>query len=677
MEPHELRAAEIFRHLARSGAPASSDALARQLGVSARTVKSAMPTARRFARERGARLASSRGVGHWLEFDDVAAVEAALLQLDVQLAGSPDQRWSRAWQTTQVLPWILERPGSFTLPELAAASYRSPSALRASLPSIRSYLSGYGLSLVPDGTAALRVSGPELNRRWCLVSLLASPYHHAENLYQRFPTQTMHVDPDAFGAIRHALLDVLREHRFRLMDEHSQLVAQYLYVAARRRRAGQRPPADDGFGARLDAFAVHGVAAAVLERVGQLLAGATNAAPPAGSERDALAMLLVLHEDAGAPPPDSWPAIRAGELADLVAARLDAVVGLRWWGAAEQRRGLISALVPVALREWLGWLRMGPSSAVLHHDRLGTSPLAEGLARHASAALAGAGLTLGEPAISALASRLAAMIAGLPSPFTPRRIAVCATSGMSGAEVLRRRLLSAFPAGTFASIDVAELYELRARPAETLDAVVLDYPEFSYRYVWPHARLRQGWPSPFDPTLMRVIYPGLGVSGLVTRAGLVVRVFPAFTAGSRAEIAAGLALRFGASPEEVGALQPFILDALTGRVLGHTHIVVLDARDAAAQAVELFALASPLTDKMGKEVTHVLCLRIDHRGDTTLLKVVEELAHRLCFDTDALAAFQADPSPATIAALTEPGLFGDATFAAAQPCDQSSQASPS
>ncbi len=679
MEPHELRAAEIFRHLARTQAPASSATLAQQLGVSPRTIKSAMPTVRRFARERGARVASSRGVGHWLEIDDAASVEAAILQLDVQLAGSPDQRWSRAWQTTQLLPWILGRPGDFTLGELASASYRSASALRTSLPSIRSYLEGYGLRLVAHGASGFGVEGPELNRRWCLVSLLASPYHHAENLYRSFPTQTLPVDPDTFTAIRHALLDVLREHSFRLMDEHSQLVAQYLYVAARRRGAGgPSPRAHTGTDPQLETFAAHHVAAVVLDRVAALgQPGADLLRDDPTAEQDALATLLVLHEDAAAPPAGSWPAARADALADIVAERLDAIGGLHWWRAPQRRPDLVSALVPIALRERLGWLQMGPSNAVLHHDRLGTSPLGEGLARHAAAALSGAGLTLGEPAVSALASRLAAQVCTVAMPFTPRRVAVCTTSGLTGAQVIRSRLLRGFPTGTFASIEVAELYELRTRAPDDLDAVVLDYPEFSFRYHWPHARLRQGWPAAaHGPLLRRVIHPGLRIAERVEAAGLVLRVFAGFNAGTRAEIAAGLALRFGSSPDEVAALQPFILDSLTGRVLGHTLVVVMDPRGATRRAVELFALASPLTDKLGLEVSHVLCLSIDYAGDTALLRIMEELAHRLCFDASAAAAFAADPSPATVAALTAPGLFGDMTIVD-QSCDHSSQASPS
>lgn len=670
MEPDELRAAEIFRILARTDAASSSTDLATRLSISPRTVKSCMPTVRRFARERGARLTSSRGVGYWLEVDDRAALEAAVLQLDVQLAGSPDQRWSRAWQTTQLLQWILTREGDFTLGELAAASFRSASALRASLPGIREYLEGYALGLVARGTGGFGVTGAELNRRWCLVSLLASPYHHAENLYREYPTQAYRVDPELFGPLRHALLDALRAAGHPLMDENSQLLAQYLYMTLRRRAQGH--PMDDHAEDRavVRRFPAYDVAGDVLDRLGAW----HDVGDDDEDERTAVAMLLLMLEDA---TPAACPALddpelgpRIDELTDLVGGALDDLLHVRLWDGGRRRRQLAAALAPVAVRERFGWLGMGPSSAVLHHDRLGTSPLAEGLARHAGRALAGAGLSLGEPVTSALASKLATIVGGIRLPFTPRRVAVCTTSGLNGAAVLRERMLNAFDPRIFATIETAELYELRGRDRADFDAVVLDYPEFSYRYDWPHVRLRQAWPSPADEELMeRVVHPGLGLEEALAATGLVTQVFRGFGAQSRTEIAAGLALRFGGTPDQVSRLQPIILQGLAGRVLGQSLVVVLNPRDGVREALELYELASPLTDKLGKEVTHVLCLSVDYRGQETLLRVVEEFAHRLCFDRAAMAAFQDAPTTATLARIAAPGLIGSILPTARTPAD--------
>ena len=83
-----------------------------------------------------------------------------------------------------------------------------------------------------------------------------------------------------------------------------------------------------------------------------------------------------------------------------------------------------------------------------------------------------------------VANQILLTIISIPYTYRPIKLAVCSISGMASANVLSAIIKRRYPELTI--IETVELYELRNRKEEDFDVVISDFSGFIYRYNWEH-----------------------------------------------------------------------------------------------------------------------------------------------------------------------------------------------
>ncbi len=651
------RGAGIFYYLSRSTTPVSSEGLADLLGVSSRTIKASLSAARKYAFENGARLESLRGVGHWLSVEDRAAHAAALTQLAVQQAVSPVHQGAGVNHSIRALQWILDQPASFTLGAMSAATFASQGVLRQDLPRIRSHLEDYNLTLT-SSTGGYRLDGAEFHRRLCLVSLLASPYHYAEALYDP-GSNILPFDRDRYHELRHQLLHSLRRLGLHFMDERSQLMAQYLYLSVHRHQRGYRVAIGPEDAAHLHEGSYYRLAHDILTELESAQALADDEAEVLGLE-----MLLLAWSDRssvmGSPGDEDLLGSALPTMTRRACSLLNEFYGVELWDEAAAAGTIHAALATILFQVRFGMARMNRASAVLYRDRFGKSPVAIGAASYVTLALEEEfDTTLGDTAPMALGSRVACTINALGLTYVPRRVALCTTSGLDAADAMRIRVLKIWGEAPFETIDIYELYELRGIEQARYDVVVLDYPEFSYRYDWPHVSLRQGWPGPRTAEFEDVVIaPGWRLRDVAASISCSIQVFRGFKPTGIAALLELLAMRHGRTPTDVEQLRQLFTKQLLTTLFAGICTLVVSPEAQAAEAFEIYELAEAIPLWPGTDVTHVVLIAVRFDGNPDLLRLVEEAANIISTRPEALASLIDHPTPERLARLVEQGILG-------------------
>lgn len=488
----------IFLRLMGADRAITSDQLAKELGVSSRTIKTDMAAMAPELEQNGARLVSRRNRGYTLEVTD----EERLRKLHnvTRLRSGGAAAADEEGRVIHIARKLVASDRGVLVDELAEQMYLSRSTLRAPLQEALRFCQSFRLQTVSLPGKGLRVEGEEHRIRLVMTELFGIHFHQAEisggdEEYARW----IHCDYQERQDIRHVFLKVLRESPYAVRDSLSQRLSMYLILARNRRRAGMYlnlPPEWVREIRQLPIFQLAMDIYAALEKQFEDYQADTT-------EACFLAILLLanLDVDLCRDPMVTAPFLvpEATQAAEAMLERLRKEVGADLTQLPDAKAILVQAILPMFAKTRYGidgtqQFDWGMESIYLQ------LPVESSCARLMADELLRCGCQVGHIDISTLACYLAALLRQVEYPIRPLRLVVTNAIGGEFGRLAAEKLKEHWPK-LVKSITPMELYAVRNLRNEDYDAILLgnvsDEPgaDLTYNYDAPAVPLnlaRQG-----------------------------------------------------------------------------------------------------------------------------------------------------------------------------------------
>ena len=227
----------ILLRLVGADKPLTSEQLARELGVSSRTIKTDMASLASELEQNGARLVAQRNRGYSLEVLDPPLLRKmyTMARFRVDMIAAADEEG----RIIHIARKLVASESGVRVEELAERMYLSRGALRGALQEALAFCQSYRLHTASAPGKGLRVTGEEYQLRMAMTELFGVHFHQAEpdpgdEEYARW----IACDYQERQDIRHVFLKILRESPYAVRDSVSQRLSMYLILARNRRRAG-------------------------------------------------------------------------------------------------------------------------------------------------------------------------------------------------------------------------------------------------------------------------------------------------------------------------------------------------------------------------------------------------------------------------------------------------------
>lgn len=488
----------IFLRLIGADKAITSEQLARELGVSSRTIKTDMAAMAPELEQNGARLVSRRNRGYTLEVTDEERLRKLhnLTRLRSGGAAAADEEG----RVIHIARKLVASERGVLVDELAEQMYVSRSALRAPLQEALRFCQSFRLQTVSLPGKGLRVEGEEHRLRLVMTELFGVHFHQAEltggdEEYARW----IDCDYQERQDIRHVFLKILRESPYAVRDSISQRLSMYLILSRNRRRAGMylALPAEWVREVRqLPIFHLAVEIYATLEKQFEDYRADT-------AEACFLAILLLanLDVDLSRDPMVTAPYLvpMAEEAAIAMLDRFREEVGVDLTGLPDAKALLVQAVLPMFAKARYGidgiqQFDWGVESTYLQ------LPVESSCARLMADELLRRGCRVGHIDISTLSCYITALLRQVEYPTRPLRLMVTNAIGGEFGRLAAAEVQERWPK-LVESITPMELYALRSLGPEDYDAVLLghvsDEPgaNFVYSYDAPAVPLnltRQG-----------------------------------------------------------------------------------------------------------------------------------------------------------------------------------------
>lgn len=227
----------ILLHLVAAGEAVTSEQLARELGVSSRTIKTDMSAMAPELADNGVELLSRRNRGYSLKIVDEDRFRKFYNVLSLEFGASlPTDEEGRLFHIARKL---VASGRGVLVDELAESLYLSRGGLREPLQAALRFCESFRLKVVSTPGQGLQVTGEEHRVRLTMTELFGVHFHQAEpDPRDREYLVWIGCGQQERQDIRHAFLKLLRESPYAVRDSVSQRASMYLIIARNRRRAG-------------------------------------------------------------------------------------------------------------------------------------------------------------------------------------------------------------------------------------------------------------------------------------------------------------------------------------------------------------------------------------------------------------------------------------------------------
>lgn len=468
-----------------NGSPLTSAQLAQTVGVSSRTIKSAMPSVADTLQANGAELSSRRNRGYSIIVHDSAAYHDLFEKTNMQAVHIAMAGYDNTTRILHICRKLVAAPSGAKIDEICEDLCLSRSAVRRPLRQARAFCESFHLQITSSSSGGIRVFGEERMIRLAMVEFFEIHFHKVQlDDSDREYARWIGCDYQERQDIRHAFLSVLRESGISMRDSATQRMAMYFIIARNRVHAGLDVILPQAWVKEIKFTPHYQVAERIIERLSQQFEGFDF-----GQHEVAfLAIWLLQNHDVNC-------AIDVRELAPFLcdevidtAEKLFRIVrqrtGADFSCVSGARRMLEHTLLPLLVGhryDMDGCRRFDYES-----ERRGLgSPISVYFGNEFAQALhevSGCAFSLSDMLL------LAAVVMGLTErtsfPVKPLRLLI--TSGM-GPEYARieGELLEHRFAELIESIRACELYEIRGFDERNYDACITDIDGFGYNYTYP------------------------------------------------------------------------------------------------------------------------------------------------------------------------------------------------
>lgn len=488
----------IFLRLVGAEKAITSDQLARELGVSSRTIKTDMAAMASELEQNGARIISRRNRGYTLEVTDEERMRKLHNLSRIRSGGvaAADEEG----RVIHIARKLVASERGVMVDELAEQMYVSRGALRAPLQEALRFCQSFRLQTVSTPGKGLRVEGEEHQIRLIMTELFGVHFHQAELVSgDREYTRWIQCDYQERQDIRHVFLKVLRESPYAVRDSISQRISMYLILARNRRRAGMYLDLPAQWVREVRQLPIFQLARDIFTA----LEGQFQDYQADTTEACFLAILLLanLDVDLNRDPTVTAPFLvpQATQAARAMLERFREEVGVDLTQLPDAEELLIQVVLPILAKTRYGidgiqQFDWGMESSYLQ------LPVESSCARLMADELMRCGCRVGHIDISTLSCYLTALLRQVEYPTRPLRLMVTNAVGGEFGRLAAAELKERWPK-LVESVTPIELYAIRGVDPGNYDAILLghvsDEPgaNFTYNYDAPAVPLnlaRQG-----------------------------------------------------------------------------------------------------------------------------------------------------------------------------------------
>nr|WP_314459702.1 PRD domain-containing protein [uncultured Clostridium sp.] len=201
--------------------------LAKQMGLSEKTVRTRVKELEKELLPCGARIISKQGHGYRISITDPSLYQELIKSLSADGDAFPTSSQERI---LYLLSCLLNSRDYVKLDDLSAFLFVSRNVLAGDLKKAEDMLLKYGVRLVRKPHYGIRAEGTEFDKRLCISNYLMKPDFILQGHRRR--------STDDMRAIGDRLLTCIREHNIKLSEVLFQNLIIHIYIAAKRMRAG-------------------------------------------------------------------------------------------------------------------------------------------------------------------------------------------------------------------------------------------------------------------------------------------------------------------------------------------------------------------------------------------------------------------------------------------------------
>ncbi|MCH1942650.1 BglG family transcription antiterminator [Holdemania massiliensis] len=613
--------------------------LSEQLNVSVRTVKNDMPKVKEIAEKSGVRIISKKREGYWAEIVNAEQFRPVEWQMHVYFneVNALDENKKRAYEITRIL---ISQQGYMTVDDIADLLHLSRSSIKTALKEMRGILREFQLELLSCPGKGLKVSGSELNLRFCILELFAN--HHVT----AFSVSTYKPYCDYFtvgemelGSVRRLLIESLHRHQIHILDNNIHRISRFVFVLLNRKKKGHTVEIDNKAAQDLKSMKEYGLAC-------DFAAELRKRRPDVCLQESdilSLELLILMWNDLSDDDPiDQDYPLFAAPCEGLAAAILNAVRqewGLEFPDRSRALRILKACLIPHYVQihfNFIGYNLM--IGQIVENNYGSSSPLSVALAMSAAQVIEDHSQhPVSEFFLLDMAVRFFVILNLIDYEYRPRRILLCSSAGYQSTAVLRRKLLHKFGPDAFARMDCAEFYEVRQIDQSQYDAVILNNSVLRFPYPIPHVCVDLT-PSEkqLDQIESEIILDGYPLNALLKEIKFKPDfVFDEFHYLNRRDFIKVLSYRWARNPHQTENLRQSLMHYSDSCIYNETAVLILSQKYTGTAVFEIYRLERKGM-WLSKEIKTILFLAVDFHHHPQRARFIEQLTYGLVSDQNQL-----------------------------------------
>lgn len=481
------RTERILLNLMRADHALTSAQLAEAIGVSSRTIKTAMTQVAAALEAHGARLESKRNCGYRIIVEHEDEYKELVEQIELQAMHINMANYDHAARVLHIERRLVSSPEGVLVDQICDELALSRSAVQRSLKEAVQFCRGFHLDVISSPGHGMRVVGEEHMARLALMELFEIHFDtFVPDVSVAEYVRWIACDDQERQDIRHEFLRVLRESAISLRDGMTQRVATYLIIMRNRRQAGMQVLLPKTWVSEIRTCVCYDAAVDILSALSARFPGfgASN------DEAAFFAILLLryldvdLNRDARSISPYLYPLTHR--------AASDVLAALEWeLGDGMREIAGIQAFMEQCLLPFVAAQRYGLDGAELYEYDAERSIARDPVCVFLADIMGGlversVGCHISRSDIRFFAAAMMWILDGVAFPARPLRLLVTNTMGTAFAQRQLEQLQMFFPR-LIGESKALELYEIRGMDPRQYDAVVSDVVT-GYRYDAP-----RGW----------------------------------------------------------------------------------------------------------------------------------------------------------------------------------------
>lgn len=225
-----------------------------------------------------------------------------------------------------------------------------------------------------------------------------------------------------------------------------------------------------------------------------------------------------------------------------------------------------------------------------------------------------------------VANQILLTVISIPYTYRPIKLAVCSISGIASANVLGSIIKRRYPELTV--VETVELYELRNRKADDFDVVISDFSGFIYRYDWEHIPVNTiPTKKQLDMIYNSLILNAIDLEKIVKDIGWEkITTYDHFNFNDEMEFANLIAYKLGSSEKNIEKIKKNILTSIPYCTENEVSIFYIKEELAKEKVFEIYHLknSKKINDK---KVENLIVMTIPR--DSTSSRFINDLSFAL------------------------------------------------